>query len=160
MAAEGGGTGGSRLRISPHQSGHSVGGCVWRILRDSEVLLYSVDYHHVKERHLDSGLLEAFTRPSLLLMDCASMASPSLWAPPAGLPSTRKAREGRVRDEAKACVRSGGICLLPCDSSGRVLELLLLFYQEWSVDAELRAVPLIFASPQSDATVDFGRSVD
>ena len=152
--AAGGGSG--RLRISPHQSGHTVGGCVWRILRDSEVLLYAVDYLHQKERHLDSGVLEAFTRPSLLLMDCATLSASPLWAPsPLNAAVTRKAREGRLKEEARAAVKAGGVCLLPCDSSGRVLELLLFLHQEWSVDAELKHVPLIFASPQADATVDF-----
>ena len=149
----GGGVGGGqgRLRISPHQSGHSVGGAVWRILRDSDVLLYAVDYNHAKERHLDGGVLEAFTRPSLLLMDTASLSTHPAFAASGG--SGRKARETRLREELRRVVGNGGVALLPCDSSGRVLELLLFLY----TDDEVRRLqaPLVFASPQADATVDF-----
>ena len=154
LAGSGGGgvgEGQGRLRISPHQSGHSVGGAVWRILRESDVLLYAVDYNHGKERHLDGGVLEAFTRPALLLLDTAALHQHPAFDQAGG--SGRKAREARLREELRRTLSAGGVALLPCDSSGRVLELLLFLYLD--DDVRRMQAPLIFASPQADATVDF-----
>ena len=149
----------SRLVISPHSSGHSVGGCVWRIVCEGAVLLYAVDYNHSRERHLEGGLLEAFTRPSLLVMDAASLSPPPALPLPlaaaAPLPATRKARESRLLDAVLGCVNSGGVCLLPVDSAGRVLELLSLLHLTWEASRMYERVPLLFCSPQAGTTVEF-----
>ncbi len=149
----------TRVVISPHASGHSVGGCVWRIVCEGAVLLYAVDYNHSRERHLEGGLLEAFTRPSLLIMDCASLSpapslSVSLPQPPG---TSRKARESRLLDLVLGCVNSGGVCLLPVDSACRVLELLALLHLTWEASRMYERVPLIFASPQAGTTVEFAQ---
>ena len=150
----------SRIVISPHASGHSVGGCVWRIVCEGAVLLYAVDYNHSRERHLEGGLLEAFTRPSLLIMDCASLSpAPSLSLPASRSQSasttSRKARESRLLDCVLGCVNGGGVCLLPVDSAGRVLELLALLHLTWEASRMYERVPLLFASPQSGTTIEF-----
>ena len=153
----------TRIVISPHASGHSVGGCVWRIVCEGAVLMYAVDYNHSHERHLEGGLLEAFTRPSLLIMDCGSLSPPpalptaamSSSRPQATGATTRKARESRLLDLVLGCVNGGGVCLLPVDSAGRVLELLALLHLTWEASRMYEGVPLLFASPQSGTTVEF-----
>ena len=156
----------SRVVISPHASGHTVGGCVWRIVCEGAVLLYAVDYNHAGERHLDGGLLEAFTRPSLLIMDCASLSPrpalpllhrPQQTAAVAAPSNKRKSREARLLDAVLGCVNGGGVCLLPVDSAGRVLELLALLHLTWEASRMYERVPLLFASPQSGTTVEFAQ---
>ena len=151
----------SRIVISPHASGHSVGGCVWRIVCEGAVLLYAVDYNHGRERHLQGGVLEAFTRPSLLIMDTASLAPPPTLSSNTNLSraqpatTTRKIRESSLLDAVLGCVNGGGVCLLPVDSAGRVLELLVLLHLTWEASRMYERVPLLFASPQSGTTIEF-----
>ena len=86
------GGGGSRLRISPHQSGHSVGGAVWRILRESDVLLYAVDYNHVKS-----------------LLHCVAPSTtthPLPPPPPPPLTCSRSVRDVGSAQEAEVAVQS------------------------------------------------------
>ena len=103
--------------------------------------------------------MEAFTRPSLLIMDCATLSSASVWNASAG---SRKQREQRLKTALLSTLRAGGLCLLPCDSSARVLELLLFLHFEVMSDPSLPSGPgspaLLFASPQSDVTVEFAAS--
>lgn len=41
---------GEGFTITPYNAGHLVGGAVWRIYRDSEEIVYAVDYNHKNER--------------------------------------------------------------------------------------------------------------
>ena len=68
---------GSGLSITPFAAGHLLGGAIWRIsTAGGDELVYAVDFHHRKERHLYSmGLQNLFTRPALLIVDAASQVS-------------------------------------------------------------------------------------
>ena len=44
-----------------------VGGTVWKIAKDTEELVYAVDFNHAKERHLNGTTLDTLTRPTLLI---------------------------------------------------------------------------------------------
>lgn len=49
--------------------GHMIGGTVWKIVKETEEILYAVDYNHKKERHLNPTVLETLNRPTLLITD-------------------------------------------------------------------------------------------
>ena len=68
---------GSGLSITPFAAGHLLGGAIWRIsTAGGDELVYAVDFHHRKERHLYSmGLQNLFTRPAILIVDAASQVS-------------------------------------------------------------------------------------
>ena len=53
----------------PLAAGHTVGGTVWRLKKDTDEIVYAVSYNHKKERHLNGTVLTAFSRPSLLISD-------------------------------------------------------------------------------------------
>jgi cleavage and polyadenylation specificity factor subunit 2 len=74
--------------------------------------------------HLAGAQLEAVSsRPALLIVDAASAGVP---------PSDRARREGALMEPLLAALRAGGRALLPVDTAGRVLELLLLLDGYWS----------------------------
>ena len=69
------------LTIIPFNSGHSLGGTIWKIRSPSAgTILYAVDMNHMRERHLDGtvlirqasaggGVFESLARPDLLITD-------------------------------------------------------------------------------------------
>lgn len=74
-------------------------------------------------RHLNGAHLEEVTsRPALLVVDaaCAAIA-----------PLERARREAALLEALLAALRAGGNALLPVDTAGRVLELLLLLDAYW-----------------------------
>jgi cleavage and polyadenylation specificity factor subunit 2 len=115
--------GADAVRVTPFQAGHTVGGCVWRIEVAGEEVVYAVDINHRKERHLAGSHLEGVaSRPALMVVDAAA----------AGIAAVERARrEAALIDPLMAVLRGGGNALLPVDTAGRVLELLLLLDAHW-----------------------------
>merc|ERR1719357_1164586 len=42
------GTGQSAVVITPYPAGHTLGGSVWKISKDTEQIIYGIDYNHTK----------------------------------------------------------------------------------------------------------------
>jgi cleavage and polyadenylation specificity factor subunit 2 len=77
------------IEITPYNAGHSIGcamicrgvcvcfnqyplndsGAIWMIKRESDEIVYAVDYNHKSERHLNPSLLETISKPTLLITD-------------------------------------------------------------------------------------------
>ncbi|KAJ3739569.1 beta-lactamase-like protein [Lentinula detonsa] len=144
------------LTITPFNAGHSIGGTIWKIRSPSSgTIIYCVDYNHMKERHLDGtvllragGIFEPLARPDLLITsaDRASVIS-----------SRRKDRDAALMDTVTATLSSRSSLLLPCDSSTRVLELLVLLDQHWNY-SKLR-YPICFLSRTASEMLTFVRSM-
>ncbi|KAF8639809.1 hypothetical protein AX17_001068 [Amanita inopinata Kibby_2008] len=121
------------LTITPFNAGHTLGGTIWKIRSPSAgTILYAVNLNHMRERHLDGtvlirqaagGIFEPLARPDLLITD-ADRASV--------ITSRRKDRDAALIDTITATLTSRSSLLLPCDSSTRVLELLVLLDQHWN----------------------------
>ncbi|KAH9894449.1 beta-lactamase-like protein [Cubamyces lactineus] len=123
------------LTIIPFNAGHTLGGTIWKIRSPSAgTILYAVDMNHMRERHLDGtvlmrqssaggGVFESLARPDLLITD-AERANVTT--------ARRKDRDAALLDCVTATLTSRNSLLLPCDSSTRVLELLVLFDQHWN----------------------------
>ncbi|KAK2466104.1 hypothetical protein APHAL10511_001746 [Amanita phalloides] len=121
------------LTITPFNAGHTLGGTMWKIRSPSSgTILYAVNVNHMRERHLDGtvlirqaagGVYEPLARPDLLITD-ADRASV--------ITSRRKDRDASLIDTITATLTSRSSLLLPCDSSTRVLELLVLLDQHWN----------------------------
>lgn len=61
---------GQGLQITALPGGHIIGGAIWKILKDGEEeIIYAVDYNHHKERHLNGCVLDAISKPTLLITD-------------------------------------------------------------------------------------------
>ncbi|KIL70193.1 hypothetical protein M378DRAFT_96579 [Amanita muscaria Koide BX008] len=121
------------LTITPFNSGHTLGGTIWKIRSPSSgTILYAVNLNHMRERHLDGtvlirqsagGVFEPLARPDLLITD-ADRASV--------ITARRKDRDASLIDTITATLTSRCSLLMPCDSSTRVLELLVLLDQHWN----------------------------
>lgn len=109
------------IKIEPQQAGHMIGGTIWKITKDSEEIIYAVDYNHGKERHLDRGLLDTLTRPSLLITDAKD---------PNYKRASRKHLDNTLLEMVLNVLRSNGNVLIATDTAGRVLEMLLLLEQK------------------------------
>ncbi|KAF5363964.1 hypothetical protein D9756_000393 [Leucocoprinus leucothites] len=120
------------ITITPFNAGHSLGGTIWKIRSPtSGTIIYAVHMNHMKERHLDGtvlrnvsgGIFEPLARPDLLITD-ADRANV--------VTSRRKDRDAALIDTITATLSSRSSLLLPCDSSTRILELLVLLDQHWN----------------------------
>ncbi|TFK55437.1 hypothetical protein OE88DRAFT_1651747 [Heliocybe sulcata] len=146
------------LTITPFNAGHSLGGTIWKIRSPSAgTILYAVDMNHMKERHLDGtvlmrqaagGVFEPLARPDLLITD-AERANV--------LSSRRKDRDAALIDTITTTLSSRHSVLMPCDSSTRVLELLVLLDQAWNY-SRLR-FPICFLSRTGREMLTFVRSM-
>ncbi|KAK7470454.1 hypothetical protein VKT23_001879 [Stygiomarasmius scandens] len=146
------------LTITPFNAGHTIGGTIWKIRSPSSgTIIYAVNLNHMRERHLDGtvllrqsagGVFEPLARPDLLITDAerASVVS-----------SRRKDRDAALIDTVTATLSSRSSLLLPCDSSTRVLELLVLLDQHWNY-SRLR-YPICFLSRTANEMLTFVRSM-
>ncbi|KAG0280873.1 cleavage and polyadenylation specificity factor subunit 2 [Linnemannia exigua] len=140
------------ITITASSAGHTVGGTIWKISKDTESILYAVDYNHRKDKHLDGTVLlqtdgsapQEFQRPSLMITDAFN---------------SQQIQPSRLsRDKALlATLNSGGSVLLPTDSSTRVLELAYMLDSYW-MSCRIR-YPLILLTNFSYRTAHFATSM-
>lgn len=52
---------GEGIVITPHNAGHLIGGSVWRISKETDEIIYAVDYNHRSEHVLSKAALDTFT---------------------------------------------------------------------------------------------------
>ncbi|KAL0570092.1 hypothetical protein V5O48_011867 [Marasmius crinis-equi] len=146
------------LTVTPFNAGHTIGGTIWKIRSPSSgTIIYAVNLNHMKERHLDGtvllrtsagGVFEPLARPDLLITDAerASVIS-----------SRRKDRDAALIDTVTTTLSSKSSLLLPCDSSTRILELLVLLDQHWNY-SRLR-YPICLLSRTATEMLTFVRSM-
>ncbi|KAF9996727.1 cleavage and polyadenylation specificity factor subunit 2, partial [Modicella reniformis] len=128
------------ITITASSAGHTVGGTVWKISKDTESILYAVDYNHRKDKHLDGTVLlqpdgsapQEFQRPSLMITDAFN--AQQLLQP------SRPARDRAL-----------------LDSSTRVLELAYMLDSYWM--ANRVRYPLILLTNFSYRTAHFATSM-
>ncbi|XP_015573897.1 cleavage and polyadenylation specificity factor subunit 2 isoform X2 [Ricinus communis] len=139
---------GEGIVIAPHVAGHLLGGTVWKITKDGEDVVYAVDFNHRKERHLNGTVLESFVRPAVLITDAYNALSNQ---PP------RQQRDKEFLEKTiLKTLEAGGNVLLPVDTAGRVLELLLILEQFWA--HRLLNYPIFFLTYVSSSTIDYVKS--
>ncbi|KAK9822093.1 hypothetical protein WJX74_006421 [Apatococcus lobatus] len=168
------------FEVMPFAAGHLVGGCVWQITTPSgEVIVYAPDFNNRSEHHLNPSLLmHHFTRPALVIAGAPSRPRLGEQQEANLLRSIVDTLRGHRSDSQGAA----GNVLLPIDSSGRVLELLLLLEKAWSGELAdprprgkkeprgnvkyetakfgegLAIYPLAFLSYVAQSTLEFARS--
>ncbi|KAH8113222.1 cleavage and polyadenylation specificity factor subunit [Phellopilus nigrolimitatus] len=122
------------ITITAFSAGHTLGGTIWKIRSPSAgTILYAVDLNHLRERHLDGtvllrgagggGVYEALARPDLFITDADRVNNISC---------RKKDRDAQLIDTVTSTLSSRHSVLMPCDSSSRLLELLVLLDQHWS----------------------------
>eukprot|EP01102_Stenamoeba_stenopodia_P012340 TRINITY_DN3882_c0_g1_i1.p1 TRINITY_DN3882_c0_g1~~TRINITY_DN3882_c0_g1_i1.p1 ORF type:complete len:787 (-),score=164.62 TRINITY_DN3882_c0_g1_i1:39-2354(-) len=154
---------GEGIEITPYPAGHMLGGTIWKITKETDDILYAVDFNHKKERHLNPTMLSTISfRPSLLITDCKAFdySSSSSFASSASSSSktSKKSREMQLIDTIMERLRAGGDVLLPVDTAGRVLELMLILSNYWTKNRLHTNYKLAFLSNFAYNAVDFARS--
>ncbi|XP_073020033.1 cleavage and polyadenylation specificity factor subunit 2 isoform X1 [Primulina eburnea] len=139
---------GEGIVVAPHLAGHLLGGTVWKITKDGEDVIYAVDFNHRKERHLNGTVLESFVRPAVLITDAYNALLSN--QPP------RRQRDQEFLDAILRILRADGKILVPVDTAGRVLELLLILEQYW--EQHNLTFPIFFLTYVSSSTVDYAKS--
>ncbi|MES1923100.1 cleavage and polyadenylation specificity factor subunit 2 [Bonamia ostreae] len=141
---------GEGIQISAINAGNVLGGTIWRISRESDEVVYAVDFNHKIERHLDRSHIETIFRPSLLITDCLNF---DLQHQP------RSKRDAELIKSVMACLVGGGDVLLPVDAAGRSLELLLLLHSHWKINALVGRFSLVFLAHTARHSIDFANSM-
>jgi len=139
---------GSGITVTPYCAGHMIGGTIWRIAKESEEIIYAVDYNHTKDRHLNGAVLEMFSRPNVLITDAYNVLVHQ---------APRKARDAQLIDLMLGCLRGNGKVLMPVDTAGRVFELLMFLDQYW-VQSRLSQYPLVLFTHTGYNTTEFAKS--
>ncbi|PIA49419.1 hypothetical protein AQUCO_01300318v1 [Aquilegia coerulea] len=139
---------GEGIVIASHVAGHLLGGTVWKITKDGEDVIYAVDFNHRKERHLNGTVLESFVRPAVLITDAYNALNNQL--------STRQ-RDQKFLDSILKTLRvDGGNVLLPVDTAGRVLEIILILEQYW--EQNHLSYPIFLLTYVASSTIDYAKS--
>ena len=138
---------GRGITITPFQAGHTIGGTVWKIKKNSEDILYAVNYNHRKERHLNAFEFSKFERPSLLITDSKQALAVSI---------DRKKRDKDLIDSILAALRRNGNALIPV-STARVLEVAYIIDQYWI--ANKFPYPVYILSEKSEALLEHAKSM-
>lgn len=138
---------GEGIVIAPHVAGHLLGGTVWKITKDGEDIVYAVDFNHRKERHLNGTVLGSFVRPAVLITDAYNALNNQGY---------RKKQDQDFIDSLVKVLVTGGSVLLPVDTAGRVLELLLILDTYWGERG--LEYPIYFLTNVSTSTIDYVKS--
>uniref|UniRef100_A0A7I4EGV0 Cleavage and polyadenylation specificity factor subunit 2 n=1 Tax=Physcomitrium patens TaxID=3218 RepID=A0A7I4EGV0_PHYPA len=139
---------GEGMTITPYAAGHLLGGTIWKITKDTEEIIYAVDFNHRKERHLNKTVLENFVRPAVLITDAYNALNNQ---PP------RKQRDQEFIDMILKVLRAEGNVLLPVETAGRVLELILHLESNWA--HQRLSYPVALLTNVSYSTVEFAKSL-
>jgi cleavage and polyadenylation specificity factor subunit 2 len=117
------------ISITPYSAGHTIGGTIWRILKDSDNIMYIPDINHKKERLLNgSGILhqgivmENFERPTLLITGASQ---------PLGNTKTSKNIDDELLNSFKSTLSEGGKVIIPVEVGGRMLEMACTLEELW-----------------------------
>lgn len=139
------------IEVTPSCAGHLLGGAFWHVRKDTESIIYAVDFNHASERHLNGALLNApqLHRPSALITDASNALVTAV---------KRSVQDAALTTAIAERLRAGGNVLLPVDAAGRVLELLLVIHSFWVAQNLSTSYTLAFLSAQSRNTIDFARS--
>lgn len=143
------GAGESGVFVTPRPAGYMLGGCVWEITKNAEFIVYAPDFNHRRERLLPSAALEGFHRPSLAITG-AEMAHKDP-------PQQQKQREQNLTDSVLTCLRADGTVLVPTDTAGRVLEMLLTLTNIWS-ESKLHMYRIILFTNVASTTLEFANT--
>eukprot|EP00903_Cladosiphon_okamuranus_P008763 g8395.t1 len=141
---------GAGVTITPYAAGRMIGASVWRVSWQTEDndIVYATAYNHNRERHLRPSALSTLTRPSVLITDAHNALTDG---------QSRKDREARLISTIMDTVRGGGNVLLPTDTAGRVLELLVLLDEHWQKH-RLGSYKLVLLHNTAFNTAEFAKS--
>ncbi|KAJ1658834.1 hypothetical protein IWQ61_001983 [Dispira simplex] len=143
------------ITITAFSAGHTIGGTLWKVSKDTEDIVYAVDYNHTREKHLNGSdllhqgvIIDTLCRPSLLITSAhnALVTQPS-----------RKQRDASFAKVLHQTLTAGHNVLIPTDSSARVLELCYMLDQLW--ETQRYTFPVFFLTHRSYRTVAYAKTM-
>ena len=144
------------ISVTAQPAGRLMGGAYWIITVGSQRIVYAVDYSLVAGRSVGGLAVGPAAKATVLVTDGSKLVPGD---DVASRQSRGKSASTAVPEETlisamKSTLRSGGSVLLPVDSNGRVLELLLAIEAAFAADAALQIYPVVFLSPLGDVVLD------
>jgi cleavage and polyadenylation specificity factor subunit 2 len=136
---------GDSIVICAYPSGHTLGGTIWKFFREDEEFLYAVDYNIRAEKHLNPCALQNLGKPTLLITDAYNALNTN----------EGKATETNFLLKVTSTLARKGNVLIPCDTAGRVFELLLVLDTLWRKERHLHSYNIVFLSSMSFRSVEF-----
>ncbi|ONH69442.1 Cleavage factor two protein 2 [Cyberlindnera fabianii] len=116
------------LTITAINSGHSLGGTIWVLNKNSEKVVYAPLWNHSRDSFLNGADLlqnQALARPSVIITSATI-----------GSPLSHKKRVEKFLALVDATLGRGGTVLLPTTIGGRILELVHL------IDEHIQSAPI------------------
>ncbi|CAH0389357.1 unnamed protein product [Bemisia tabaci] len=139
------------ITITPLLAGHMIGGTIWKIMKvGEEDIIYSVDFNHKKERHLNGCDFEKLGRPSLLITDAYNATYQQ---------ERRRIRDEKLMTNILQTLREKGNVLVAVDTAGRVLELAHMLDQLWrNAESGLVGFSLVLLNNVCYNVIEFAKS--
>ncbi|KAK4530230.1 hypothetical protein CCYA_CCYA03G1087 [Cyanidiococcus yangmingshanensis] len=134
-----------------YPAGHLLGGSIWKFQKESEEIVYCVDVNHRRERLLNgcASTPQLINKPSHLIVGASGVLT---------APSQKK--ETDLWAAVLETLRAGGDVLMPVDSAGRCLELVLAAEEFWAAHPDIASLyPIVFAQHVGIHTIEFARSL-
>lgn len=152
------------LTLTAYNSGHTIGGTIWRIQHGMESIVYAVDWNQARENVIAGAswfggvgggeVIEELRKPTALV--CSSTGATRVAS------SNRQARDAALLGHIRSCLAKGGSVLIPTDTSARVLELAWILekaWQEYNNEAPFKNARVYMASKSANATLRHARSL-
>ncbi|ODQ68559.1 hypothetical protein NADFUDRAFT_7619, partial [Nadsonia fulvescens var. elongata DSM 6958] len=140
------------LTISAYNSGHSLGGTIWRLQKDQENVVYAVDWNHSKDSHLNGAAFLAANatntlhRPTVLV--CGTKTSSGIG---------RRKRDEALFRSVQETLERGGTVLLPTSTGSRFLELAHILSNHFQ--SHNLNYPLFYLSHMGSRTMSYASSM-
>ncbi|KAG5513457.1 hypothetical protein PMAC_000888 [Pneumocystis sp. 'macacae'] len=143
------------ISITAYNSGHSLGGTIWKITKDSENIIYCINWNHSKDSHLNGSILysngtilDALSRPTTLITDAmnSNISIPS-----------RKKRIEAFFDSIKNTFAQQGSILIPTDAATRSLEFCWILDRYWQ--QHNLQYPIYFLSHTGNKAISYAQSM-
>jgi cleavage and polyadenylation specificity factor subunit 3 len=124
------------IKFWSYNAGHVLGAAMFMIEIDGARVLYTGDYSRQEDRHLKAAELPDL-KPHVLIVESTYGTQNH---------ESKQAREESFIKSVHDTVIGGGRVLLPTFALGRAQELLLILDEHWRANAELRDIPIYFAT--------------
>ncbi len=143
------------IYVCAYPAGRTIGGAMWSIRYGSTEILYAMDINLKKEILIDGASMNLPTSPALLIVEGTGIRDNLTSRIAVSRRRKDRADDGLISSVLDV-VRRDGNCLLPTETAGRTLELLLQLNKCWT-DNKLGMYHLVYLSPMAVNTIDFVR---
>lgn len=142
------------ITITAFNSGHTLGGTIWKIQKDQETVVYSVDWNHSRDQHLNG----AFLQPNGQILDSLQRPSVLICGTKTGDPTLSfKKKKDALFKTIQECLDKGGTVLMPTSTGARDLELCYMLEAYW--ESNRLKFPFIYYSHVGTRTLSYASSM-